>query len=413
MATLTRSEFLRLSAGASAAWWLARIEASAQHDDRASRVASIISEYDAQGLHRTATEVDLRSARWLADQAARAGADARLDTFPVNRVDVRAAFVEAEGRRGEGLPLFDGGFTDAQGVTGRIGPPEHGFSIALVVLNSAGISSEGRSLDALRRSTTHRGIVAVTEGAHPGLSPSNAGGFAAPFGLPVLQVATDDHLWLRDLTARGLPLRFVADAVRTPSDAANVVATVPGRQPDLAPLVVMTPRSGWYHCASERGGGLACWLEAIRAVSAAKLPRTMVAVASSGHELGHYGLDRFLAARPGLVKRAAAWIHFGANIGAAGGTPRLQTSDDAIEAMAGEALANAGVVVRQRVPRGTRPGGEARNIHDGGGRYASILGSGPFFHNIADRWPASVDVAAAAKFGDAFAALAVRLAQAG
>lgn len=398
--------------GASAAWWLARLDASAQRDDHASRAASVISAYDAQGIHRTATDVDVRSARWLVDQAAHAGADVRIEMFPLDRVDVRAAFVEAEGRRGEGLPLFDGGFTDAQGVTGRIGPPEHGFPIALVVLNSAGISSEGRSLDALRRSTRHRGIVAVTEGAHSGLSPANAGAFAAPFGLPVLQVATDDHLWLRDLTARGLPVRFVADAVRTPAEAANVVATVPGRQPDRSPLVVMTPRSGWFHCASERGGGLACWLEAIRAVSAAKPPRTLVAVASSGHELGHYGLDRFLAARPGLVKRAAAWIHFGANIGAAGGTPRLQTSDDAIEAMAGEALAKAGAMVRQRVPRGTRPGGEARNIHDGGGRYVSILGSGPFFHNIADRWPASADIAAVARFGDAFAALAIRIAQA-
>lgn len=412
MATLTRSEFLRLGVSASAGWWLARVDASAQHDDRVSRAASIISEYDAQGIHRTATEVDLRSARWLADQAARAGADARLDTFPLNRIDVRAAFIEAEGRRADGLPFFDGGFTDAQGISGRIGPPESGFPVALVVLDSAGISSEGRSLDAIRRSAKHAGIVAVTEGARPGLSPSNAGGFAAPFGLPVLQIGTDDHLWLRDLTARGLPVRFVADASRASVEAANVVATVPGRQPDLAPLVVMTPRSGWFHCASERGGGLACWLEAIRAVSAAKSPRTLVAVASSGHELGHYGLGRFLAARPGLVKSAAAWIHFGANIGAAGGTPRLQTSDDAIEALAGEALANAGVLVRQRVPRGTRPGGEARNIHDGGGRYVSILGSGPFFHNIADRWPASVDVAAVARFGDAFAALAVRLAQA-
>ena len=412
MAILTRSEFLRLGLGASAGWCLGRADARAQDAARLTRVAGIISEFDAQGIHRTATDVDQRTGRWLADQAARAGADARLETFSLNRVDVRAAFVEAEGRRAEGLPFFDGGFTDAQGVTARIGPPDVGFPIALVVLDSAGISSEGRSLDALRRSALHRGIIAVTDGAHPGLSPSNAGEFAAPFGLPVLQVGTDDHLWLRDLTARGLPVRFVSDAARTRAEASNVVATIAGRQPGLPPLVVMTPRSGWFHCASERGGGLACWLEAIRAVSAAKLPRTVVAVASSGHELGHYGLDAFLAARPGLVKSAAAWIHLGANIGAAGGVPRLQASDDAIEAMAVSALDKAGAAVRQRVPRGTRPGGEARNIHDGGGRYVSMLGSGPFFHNIEDRWPASVDVGAVARFSEAFAALAVVLARA-
>lgn len=408
----TRAAFLRLGAGASAGLWLGRLGAYAQSDERVARVAAAIEAYDAQGVHRTATDVDNRSGQWLADQAARAGASARLESFSLKRVDIRAAFVEAEGRRGEGIPFFDGGLTDAQGINGRIGPPEHGFPIALVVVDSTGISSEGRSLESLRRSAIHRAIVAVTDGAHPGLSLSNAGQFASPFGLPVLQVSTDDHLWLRDLTARGLPVRFVADLSSTPAQATNVVATVPGRRPELPPLVVMTPRSGWFHCASERGGGIACWLEAVRAVSAATLPRTLVAVASSGHELGHYGLDAFLDARPGLIKTAAAWIHLGANIGAAGGTPRLQASDDEIEAMAGEALTKAGATVRQRVARGTRPGGEARNIHDGGGRYVSMLGSGPFFHNIADRWPASVDLPAVARFSGAFSSLALRLTQA-
>lgn len=409
MAILTRGEFLRLGAGASAGVFFGRLDALAQIDTRSARVATVIQEYDAQGFHRTATDVDHRSGQWLTDQATRAGADARLESFDINRVDVRGAFIEAEGRRADGLPFFDGGFTDAAGVSGRVGPPEAKLPLALVVIDSPGISSEGRSIQALRKSTLHRGIVAVTDGAHEGLSTSNAVDFHAPYGLPVLQISTEDHLWLRDLTARGLPIRFVADASRTPSRASNVVATVRGRQADLPPLVVMTPRSGWFHCASERGGGIACWLEAIRAVAASKPARSLLAIASSGHELGHFGLDAFLEKQPHLIKSSAAWIHLGANIGAAGGTPRLQASDDGIEGMAEEALKNAGGRVSARLPRGTRPGGEARNIHDGGGRYISLLGSGPYFHNIDDRWPAAVDINAVSRFADAFAALAVRL----
>jgi hypothetical protein len=406
---ISRGEFLRLGVGASAGALLGRLDALAQADSRATRVAAVIQEYDAQGFHRTATDVDHRSGQWLADQAIRAGADARLEPFDINRVDVRAAFVEAEGRRAEGLPFFDGGFTDAAGLNGRVGPPESKLPFALVVIDSAGISSEGRSTQALRKSTQHRGIVAVTEGAHEGLSTSNAVDFHTPYGLPVLQISTEDHLWLRDLTARGLPIRFVCAAGRAPSRASNVIATVRGRQADLPPLVLMTPRSGWFHCASERGGGLACWLEAIRAVAAAKPARSLLAIASSGHELGHFGLDAFLEKQRQLIKGAAAWIHLGANIGAAGGAARLQASDDGIEGMADEALKGAGGSVRARVPRGTRPGGEARNIHDGGGRYISLLGNGPFFHNVDDRWPVAVDVGAVSRFSEAFAALAVRL----
>ena len=380
--------------------------------ERASRVASAIEEYDRQGIHRTASDVDNRSGQWLLDRAWAAGADARLEPSPINRVDVHAAYVEAEGRRAEGLPLFDSTFTDAAGIVGRVAPPEYGHPVALVVLDGAGISSEGRAIDALRRSNTHRAVVAVTNGAHPGLSPSNALAFANPYGVPVLQVDTDDHLWLRDLTARGVEIRLVSHATRTPAEASNVIATVAGREPRLAPIVVMTPRSGWWRCASERGGGIACWLEALRGAAAARPSRTVLAVASSGHELGHFGLDAFLDTRRDLVKGAAAWIHLGANIGAARGVPRLQASDDRIEAQTLEALTRIGAEVKQRVARGTRPGGEARNIHDGGGRYVSLLGSGPFFHNVADRWPGAVDVAAVSRFSQAIADVAVLLANA-
>lgn len=407
---LTRSEFLRLGLGASAGWVLFGERLRGQGTDRAARVSRLIEEYDAQGIHRTATDVDNRSADWLGEWMRRAGSEVRLEPFPLQRVDVRTAFVEADGRKAEGLPFFDGTFTDSQGFAGRVAPPEYGQPIALVVLDSAGISSEGRSLEALRRSGKHKAIVAVTDGAHEGLSPSNADAFVKPYGVPVLQIGTDDHLFLRDLTSRGSPIRFVAHAVRTASQASNVVATVAGRNASLAPVVIMTPRSGWWHCASERGGGLACWTEAIRAVAEARPARTVLAIASSGHELGHLGLDMFLEKHRSLIKEAFAWIHLGANIGAAGGVPRLQASDDQIETWAAEALTKAGADVRQRVARGSRPGGEARNIHDGGGRYLSMLGSGPMFHNIADRWPAAVDIAAVSRFSQAFSELTIRLA---
>ena len=325
-------------------------------------------------------------------------------------MDIRSAYIEAEGRRAEGLPLFDGSFTDARGIFGRIAPPEYSQPIALVDLDLAGISSEGRALEALRRSGKHKAIAAVTHGTHPGLSPTNAASFTAPYGVPVLQIDTQDHIWLRDLTARGVEPRFVAHAVRTPSRASNVVATIVGRDRSLAPLVLMTPRSGWWNCASERGGGIAVWLEALRALSAARPWRTVIGLASSGHELGHFGLDAFLETHRNLLKGARAWIHLGANIGAAKGVPRLQSSSDEIERLTSEALTRAGAEVQQRVPPGTRPGGEARNIYDGGGRYVSLLGSGPYFHNPADRWPVAVDVGAVTRFSQAIADLAVTLA---
>ena len=217
---------------------------------------------------------------------------------------------------------------------------------------------------------------------------------------------------LGDVAASGAAVTVVADTTRTAATAQNVVVSVAGTNPGLEPLIVITPRSGWWHCAAERGGGIACWLEIIRMIAAARPVRPALFVASSGHELGHYGLDKFIDARPGIIRRAAAWMHLGANIGAAGGAARLQAGDDEIATVADAAFVATGATIRQRVPRGTVPGGEARNIHLGGGRYVSLLGSGPRFHNILDRWPDAVDVDAAARFATAMGKVAVALARA-
>jgi hypothetical protein len=410
---VTRQEFLTIGAAASAAWLLPplRLFAAQGPPGALDRISRTIQDYDAQGIHRTGTDVDDASAAWLVEQVRAAGAMASQERFHLSRVDVRTCTVGGGGKTIDGLPLFDGGFTRPEGVSGRLGTADSSAEIALVDLDGPAISSEGRSLDALRRGGRHRAIVGITRGAQPGLTPMNAGQFAQPFGTPVVQVASTDADWLHGLASRGERVAVVADVVRTAATASNVTATVRGTTANLPPVVVMTPRSGWWHCASERGGGLACWLETIRTAATARSARTIEFVASSGHELGHLGLDAFIAERRALVKSAAAWIHLGANIGAAGGRMRLQASDDQMEERASASLARAGTSVADRVPRGTVPAGEARNIHVGGGRYVSLLGSGPYFHSLADRWPVSVDAPAIGRYATAVADLALTLAK--
>lgn len=412
---MTRAAFLRLSAGLSAGWLMhavrepSLIAAEQDGDMMEARAARAIEAYDSQGLHRTATDVDHRSADWLRDLAAGAGGVARLEPFAVSRVDVHRASVQVGSLSIEALPLFDGGFTDARELTGRLGAAGTDADFAVVVLDEAGISSEGQSLEGLRRSTAHRALVVATRGARPGLSPTNAVSFTSPYGIPALQVGSEHLARLEALARRRATARVIAYATRTQTEARNVVATVAGKQTGPPSLVVITPRSGWWRCAAERGGGIVCWLEALRAVATSAPDRTVLFVASSGHELGHLGLDSFLEQRPGIVKAAGAWLHLGANIGAAGGRSRLQSSNAAMAQMATDAMARATTEVSERVPIGTRPRGEARNIHDAGGRYVSLLGSSPFFHHPDDRWPAAVDLPVLVRFARAFADLAVAL----
>ncbi len=373
------------------------------------RIGTVIRAYENQGFHRTGTEVDRISGEWLADEVRQAGLEPTLEEFSLSRVDPVRTTLVVNGRTIEGLPLFDGSFTGQAGIEGPLGSLDADPPIGLTEIPPNG--AEAGALGEARRQGRHQAIVAVTRGLRPGLCPSNADSFVHPFGRPVLQVASEEAAFLADCARRGAAAVLTAHVERTPTKAFNVVASVSGTSKDAAPLVVMTPRSGWWSCASERGGGLACWLEITRAVRAAEPARDVLFVASSGHELGHLGLDAFIECRPGLVAAAKAWIHLGANIGAAQGAANiLQASDDEMESLISDAMTKAGLRIDRRHPRGVAPLGEALNVHRGGGRFISIIGKNDLFHSPDDKGPDVVNLAEIGRFATAFAKVAVLLA---
>src|SRR5690242_9833086 len=84
---------------------------AASHEALEQRVASVLQAYDAQGNHRTGTEIDNASAEWLADQARQYGADVSLEAFPLSRIDPQSCYLRIVGRRIDSVPVFDAGFS--------------------------------------------------------------------------------------------------------------------------------------------------------------------------------------------------------------------------------------------------------------------------------------------------------------
>src|SRR5262245_47824194 len=266
---ITRRRWLT-TATAAAAWRpltasLATAAQSEREPALASRIRRIISEYSEQGFHRTGTPVDERSAAWLSAEVRRAGLTPERELFTLDRVDPTNTAIVVDGRRIEGLPLFDGAFTDAAGIRGTLGPIDSDADIGLV--EAPPNTAAAGPLAQARRHALRRAIVFVTRGGRPGLCPSNADAFLKPFGPPVVQVSSEESSFLTERAQRRGEITLVASVKRTRATAFNVTATIEGRNRALPPLVVMTPRSGWYSCASERGGGIVCWLELSRAAA--------------------------------------------------------------------------------------------------------------------------------------------------
>ncbi|MEJ0020417.1 MAG: hypothetical protein WDN25_28485 [Acetobacteraceae bacterium] len=360
--------------------------------------------WDSQGAHRTGTEGDEAGAAWLAQEAAVLGATAASEAFALQRIDPVATWLEIAGARIPGVPVFDAPPTGADGIAGTLGPAGSDAAIGVAELSPQAVYSG--AYQALRRASAHRALVVVCQGAHPGLGLLNAEQFRAPYGAPAVQVGSE----AREAVAagHGHPARLVAEYRRTAAEARNVVVALRGSDRSLPPVVVMTPRSSWWQSTAERGGGLVCWLACLRALLARPPASDVVLTTNSGHELGHLGLDDFLARRPGW-QRAALWLHWGANLGAAGGGLTVMSADDGLRALAAGELAAVGRAADALAPASQVPSGETRDIHRAGGRYLTLVGSNPWFHLPQDRWPATVDVPAVERIAAAAAAIAVRL----
>lgn len=359
-------------------------------NDIHSNVERDVKAWDAISNHRTGSDGDDATGTWLQTEAQALGFDATQSWFELSRVEPQQAFVEVGRVQFSGLPLFDCTYTDAAGIPGQLGR-----DIAVLPFQPFDGHPQTRALHAARNSGRYKAIVAVASADQiaPGLAVINAEDFRHPIGPPVIQVASE-HATALERAAGGNELaRVVARVQRNPDRASNVQVMVTGREPELAPVVVMTPRSAWFTCTAERAGGIAVWLAALRDLALNIPRRSVIFWANSGHELSHLGLDAALHANPDLPRGAHVWVHLGANFAAAVGAVRLQASSAQHMKLLEEKFSTHSAQVDQRGDPEVRPLGEARNIFDAGGEFVSILGSNRHFHHPDDRWPETVDLA--------------------
>ena len=375
------------------------------------QLARDIRGWDAIEDHRTGTEGDGQTTAWLADCIAAAGAEPYVDTFDFVRPVLHECAVSVDGRRADGVPLFDGGTTDADGIMAPLAPlaaAETGIAFA-----SSGPWAAAE-IEAAREAATLDAVVRISSSDRivPGLALVNADRFGHSYGPPVLQVASEHGDWLQAAAGARADAHLVAHVTDQNTTASNVQTRITGSRPGAAPLVIMTPRSAWWTCTAERGGGISIWLQCIRHFAQARPERDVIFTANTGHELGHVGLDRYLQRNAALIKDAHAWIHLGANFATVDSNIRFQASDQTLMNLGIETLERHGAPPQATTPVGQRPGGEARNIHDGGGCYVSLVGDNRWFHHPDDRWPTTIDLERTEKIARATLEIADALARA-
>ena len=362
------------------------------------RIEARIQAFEDFGVHRTGWPADDHTTSWLIDELAAAGVDAQPERFAFPRVEVRSAEVRVGAERIEGVPLHDAGFTDAGGIDGEICEDTDDDPFGKIVLATSMLRGASewadRELPARVDELTDRGCVALIlpQGDRDGeIVVRNARRIDSPQPLPVLQIARRDAATLQSqIVIRG-EVDFEADGERLRSNATNVIATIDGADPEAAPIGIVTPKSGWYTCAAERGGGIAIFLALAESLGASQPRRTVHLLASSGHELDFYGFRAYARVHRAHVTGAAAWLHLGASIGAREAHPVVAASDEPLNDVLMQALAAEQIEPSEWRAPGPSLGGEALVASELGARYVSFLGGHPYFHSPNDVVAKAVD----------------------
>jgi hypothetical protein len=225
-----------------------------------------VAAYGSRTSHRTGTDDDDATIDWLRACCEIDGASVVLDSWTFRQW--RATWsAEIDGSEIDALPVF-------YETIGHYGPEE----------------------------------IDVVATPHPGglLTVKNRRVRNPPAGVlrPSMQVAGCYGERVHEVRAQ------IIDACVVEGRSANVLA---GYGCDFADaeVLIATPMSGWFSCASERGTGIAIarWL----ACELAAQGHRVGLLGTSGHELFNLGLEHHLSTRP---TTASAIVHIGASVAA-------------------------------------------------------------------------------------------------
>jgi hypothetical protein len=284
-----------------------------------------VAAYDALGEHRSASTTDNRTAEWIATELRQSGCEVAFQTFP-------AACFEAETIRlcpggGEAMEIFPQwpvNLTGPQGISGRLAQwdasPNRANADSVtgaIAVTRLGAGEHPCVAGAAIRAAAGagaRGVLVITESPTGEIVAFNAPFDMPPWPVPAALIGQKHEKLLEAGIKSGRRATLIIDGDSTlQATARNVI----GRQDRGAAkwVVILTPHSGWFHCAGERGPGVALLLGLARWTAARDLPANFLFVSASGHELGMIGENTFIDEAAPSPDKVAFWLHLGASIG--------------------------------------------------------------------------------------------------
>ncbi|MDG2534405.1 hypothetical protein P6144_12145 [Sphingomonas sp. HITSZ_GF] len=315
----SRRGFLAASAALPAGAALARVP-----EDRVARVAADLDKYLGFGIKHAGGPGDTACGAWLTSEIE--GLGFKVEQQPVSVpyfVPERTELVCGTARASVWpQPIVVP--TGPEGVTGPLvridgaGRPAAPLAGAVALLElpysrySTAIAKPVRAPIDAAFAAGARAVVVITNGPTGKVIALNADGRKPMFPGPVALLAPADAGPFLAAAIQGTSATLTVTGENGRRPAANFIGRIDrGRK---SWLVVSTPRSGWTHCAGERGGGIAAWLWMARWASKAVTTHNLAFICNTGHEYENLGAAEALKATAPKPADTHFWLHLGANV---------------------------------------------------------------------------------------------------
>jgi hypothetical protein len=285
--------------------------------------------YDELGPHRTASPQDLATTAWLEKNFKEAGFDVARQPLDVTYHEPLAHHLTVKSEKIEGFPLWPPMQTPESGIEAPLAflSPDCPVAnmqgkIAVMRLPYVGRGvSLGRPeyrkpvIDALKMGAA--ALVIITEGPAGDLIALNAlppGGLGKDTPLaPMLLVPGRVSAQLTEAAKQSEKAQLILRVkTREKAQAFNLACRL-----KCGPrwIVLSTPQSGWFHCAGERGPGVAIELALARWAAQRKSDISLYCLVTSGHEVAGIGADSgFTAPFLPTPKETALWVFLGSSV---------------------------------------------------------------------------------------------------
>ena len=320
----TRRQFLTAAA---ASPMLTRTSAAlAQTPDPATLIAQDLERYIAFGEKRSGSAGDTACGDWMEQSLAELGFETGRQTFSAPHFEPQACTLSCNGAVANlwAQPIVVP--TPQEGMTAPLvrvdahGQASHSLSgaIALIDLAHARWSSMfwPGVADPVRAAFEGGALacVIITNGPTGKMIALNTDGREPLYDAPMALLAPEDAAPFLAAAHDAFPAHLTLTGVSARRPAFNLMGQLnrgAGRW-----LVVSTPRSGWFTCAGERGGGVAAFLHMARWATANAPDHDLLFVCNSGHEYQYLGAEELLREHAPPPERTAFWLHLGANLAA-------------------------------------------------------------------------------------------------